>query len=179
MDDAASFRALFEATYGPVRRYVDHRGVTGGRADDIVAETFVVAWRRFDQVPADRPLPWLLTVARNLWLNQRRGDRRYEAVLQRLPRPLPVPPPGEPPDDELAAVRAALLALDPADREVLGLVAWDGLSAVEVGEVLGLTPGAVRVRLHRARHRLRAELVKRRAPGGHDGMRSVSEGAER
>jgi len=158
MDDAARFRALFEATYGAVRRYVDHRGVTGGRADDIVAETFIVAWRRLDDVPADRPLPWLLVVARNLWLNQRRADRRYAAAQQRLP--LPVPATDEPDDAAVAAVRRGLATLDPADREVILLVARDGLTAAEVGEVLGCTPGAARVRLHRARHRLGAELSK-------------------
>ena len=77
MDDAARFRAIFEATFSRVRRYVHHCGVTGGRADDIVAETYLVAWRRLHDVPADDPLPWLLVVARNLLLNQRRGDRRH------------------------------------------------------------------------------------------------------
>jgi RNA polymerase sigma factor (sigma-70 family) len=166
MDDAARFRALFEATFGAVRRYVGHRGVTGGRADDIVAETFVVAWRRLDDVPPDRPLPWLLTVARNIWLNQRRGDRRYEALRQRLPLPVPVPAPAEPVD--LAAVRQALAALDAADREIICLVGWDGLSAAEVGEVLGCSPGAARGRLHRARQRLAANLAERAGGNGHD-----------
>lgn len=67
MDDAARFRTLFDATIGAVRRYVHHRGVTGGRADDVVAETFLVAWRRLDEVPDDDPVPWLLAVARNVW----------------------------------------------------------------------------------------------------------------
>ena len=166
MDDAARYRALFEATFGSVQRYVDHRGVTGGRADDLVAETFVVAWRRLDDVPVDRPLPWLLTVARNLWLNQLRADQRYEALKRRLPRPLPVPPPTEP--DDVAAVRRALTALDAADREIICLVAWDGLSAAELGDALGCTPGAARVRLHRARRRLAAELAKRAGVGAHE-----------
>jgi len=135
MDDATRFRALFEATFAGVQRYVRNRGVTGGRADDIVAETFVVAWRRLADVPTERPLPWLFAVARNLWLNQRRGDRRYEALKARLPLPPPAPPPTEPAD--LAPIHAALAALDPADREVICLVAWDELTATEVGAALG------------------------------------------
>jgi RNA polymerase sigma-70 factor, ECF subfamily len=166
MDDAARFRTLFESTFGAVQRYVDHRGVTGGRADDLVAETFVVAWRRLDDVPADRPLPWLLTVARNLWLNQRRSDRRYDALRRRLPLPRPAPPPAEPGD--VAAIREGLAQLEPADREIICLVAWDGLSAAEVGEALGCTAGAARVRLHRARQRLADALAKHAAGPGHD-----------
>src|SRR5262245_46470408 len=166
MDDAARFRALFEDTFGAVRRYVDHRGVTGGRADDLVAETFVVAWRRLDDVPVERPLPWLLTVARNRWLNQRRGDRRYAALRQRLPLPRPEPPPAEPGD--VGAVRRGLAALAAAEREIICLTAWDGLTAAEIGDALGCTPGAARVRLHRARQRLAAVLAKHAQGSGHD-----------
>jgi DNA-directed RNA polymerase specialized sigma24 family protein len=75
MGDPARFRTVFETTYGPVRRYVHRRGVTGGWADDVVAETFLIAWRRLDDVPVDDPLPWLLAVARNVWLDQRRRPR--------------------------------------------------------------------------------------------------------
>jgi RNA polymerase sigma-70 factor (ECF subfamily) len=166
MDDTARFRALFDDTFGAVRRYVDHRGVTGGRADDLVAETFIVAWRRLDDVPAERPLPWLLTVARNLWLNQRRSDRRYAALRQRLPLPRPEPPPTEPGD--FGAIRRGLAALDAADREIICLAAWDELTATEIGEALGCTPGAARVRLHRARLRLTAMLAKHAVGSGQD-----------
>jgi DNA-directed RNA polymerase specialized sigma24 family protein len=159
MDDAARFRAIFEATFSRVRRYVHHCGVTGGRADDIVAETYLVAWRRLHDVPADDPLPWLLVVARNLWLNQRRGDRRHLAMVRRLPVPAPVPPPGEP--GELAPIRQALASLRPAEQEVLRLVAWDDLTPEQASTVLGCSPGAFRVRLHRARRRLAGELAKR------------------
>jgi RNA polymerase sigma-70 factor (ECF subfamily) len=162
--DSARFRAIFEATFGSVRRYVRHCGVTGGRADDIVAETFLVAWRRLDDVPDDDPLPWLLAVARNLWLNQRRGDRRHLAMVRRLPVPTAEAPPREPGDS--AAVREALAALPTTDQEVLRLVAWDGLTPDQAGTVLGCSPGAFRVRLHRARRRLADELAKRSGGSG-------------
>src|SRR5262245_66514459 len=122
MDAATHFRALFEAHYPRVRRFAHHRAVVGADAEDLVAEVFLVAWRRLDDVPEDDPLPWLLAVARNLWLNQRRGDRRYAALLRRLPLPSYDPAPVEP--GELAVVHEALDALDEPDREVLRLVAW-------------------------------------------------------
>jgi RNA polymerase sigma-70 factor (ECF subfamily) len=118
-----------------------------------------VAWRRLHDVPDDDPLPWLLVVARNLWLNQRRGDRRHLAMVRRLPAPTPEPPPGEPGDT--APIRRALAALMPADQEVLRLVAWDDLTPDQASTVLGCSPGALRVRLHRARQRLADELAKR------------------
>jgi RNA polymerase sigma factor (sigma-70 family) len=167
MGEPARFRTVFEATYGSVRRYVHHRGVTGGWADDVVAETFLIAWRRLDDVPVDDPLPWLLAVARNVWLNQRRSDRRYAALVRRLPVPRPSPPPREP--DEGSVVRHALAALDPGDQEILRLVAWDGLTSAQAAEVLRCSPVAARVRLHRARQRLALELAKRSDGAGQNG----------
>jgi RNA polymerase sigma-70 factor, ECF subfamily len=161
MDDATRFRELFESSYGAIRGYVHHRGVTDGSADDIVAETFLVAWRRLDVVPDDDPVPWLLAVARNVWLNHRRGDRRRIAFVRRLPPPAPVPPPDEPAEpDDVIALRAALSALDPDDQELLRLVTWDGLTGAQAARVLGCSPGAARVRLHRARRRLAQEMGK-------------------
>jgi DNA-directed RNA polymerase specialized sigma24 family protein len=101
----------------------------------------------------------LLAVARNTWLNQRRSDRRYGALVQRLPVPDPAPPPSEP--GEPVPIREALAALSDADQEILRLVAWDDLSPTQASVVLGCSPGAVRVRLHRARQRLEQELAKR------------------
>jgi RNA polymerase sigma-70 factor (ECF subfamily) len=185
MDDSARFRELFEAAFGAVRRYVHHRGVTGGAADDVVAETFLVAWRRLDDVPQDDPLPWLLAVARNVCLNQRRADRRRLAFLQRLPPPPSVPPPAEPaePDDwsDMTAVRAAFARLGEGDREILCLVAWDGLTSTQAATVLGCSAGAARVRLHRARQRLADELEKRPGAFGQEPdetppIREVSDG---
>lgn len=156
MDEAGRFREVFEATFGAVRRYVHHRGVVGGQADDVVAETFLVAWRRLHDVPVDDPLPWLLAVARNVWLNQRRSERRYGALLRRLPVPEPAPAPAEPSDVE--HIRRALARLRPGDQEVLRLVAWDGLTPAQAAKVLGCGTGSFRVQLHRARQRLAAEL---------------------
>ena len=170
MGHPARFRTVFEATYSPVRRYVHRRGVTGGWADDVVAETFLVVWRRLDDVPVDDPLPWVLAVARNVWLNHQRRERRYGAVVRRLPVPLPAPAPEEPDDPEdVRVVRRALAALDPVDQEILRLVAWEGLRPTQAAQVLGCSPVAARVRLHRARQRVSRELAKRSADSGQNG----------
>lgn len=174
-DDEARFRELFEATFGAVRRYVHHRGGSDGSVDDVVAETFLVAWRRLDDVPRDDPVPWLLAVARNVWRNERRGRRRRLALLGRVPTPPPTPPPSEPVEGEgVDGVLAALAGLDASDQEILRLVAWDGLTAAQVGTVLGCSPGAARVRLHRARRRLADEWAKRSVADGQNGSESRS-----
>jgi RNA polymerase sigma-70 factor (ECF subfamily) len=156
MDPATRFRALFESHHAAVRRYAHHREISGPDADDLVAETFTVAWRRLDVVPVDDPLPWLLTVAANVRRNRARAARRYDAALRRLPPPASAPPPGEP--DDAASLRRALAALSPDDQEILRLVAWDGLTPRQAAVVLQCPDGTARARLHRARRRLAAQL---------------------
>jgi len=159
MDAEARFRALFKATYPTVARYARHRGLTGHDADDLVAATYEVAWRRLDVVPAgEGALPWLLTVALNQLRNHRRRVLRDRALVERLPPPEHTPPPGEPFGVGWREIRRALDALSEDDRELVLLVAWDGLTPGQAASVLGLTPAATRTRLHRARARL-ADLL--------------------
>jgi RNA polymerase sigma-70 factor (ECF subfamily) len=181
MDDAEGrFRALFESTYPALARYARHRGLSRADADDLVAGTYEVAWRRLDVVPAgDGTLPWLLTVERNLLRNQWRRRRRERAVMERL---------GPPRDDgsEMPTVswqdiRHALDRLSDEDRELILLIAWDGLAPAQAAIVLGLTPGAARTRLHRARGRLAQlldieEELKRPATSGHNQCETAAEG---
>jgi RNA polymerase sigma-70 factor, ECF subfamily len=138
-----------------VLRYA-RRHVLPAEVEDVVAETFVVAWRRLDEVPP-YGLPWLLGVARNISANIRRGRRRQEALSDRLAADRDDGPawPEAAGDD---AVTAALHRLSDADRELLTLIAWDGLSQAEAAEALGCSRGALKVRLHRARHRFAALL---------------------
>jgi len=163
MDAATHFRALFEAHYPRVRRFAHHRAVGGADAEDLVAEVFTVAWRRLDDVPQDDPLPWLLAVATNVWRNQTRSARRYRAVLRRLPAPEPAPPPPDPADPALAR---ALASLGPDEREILRLVAWDGLTSRQLAHVLDVPEGTARSRLHRARRRLAGLLADPQHPPG-------------
>lgn len=155
------FEQLYRKHAGAVLTYARRR-TTREAADDVVADVFMSAWRRVDDVPAE-PLPWLLGVARKVLANQRRGDDRRLALRDRIrAQQVSVPPPvGS--DGPSAAVRA-LWSLDPSDQELLMLVAWDGLPRAQAAEALGISVGTLAVRLHRARRRLeRATTAMREA----------------
>ncbi len=165
MNADARFRALFEATYPSVARYVRHRGLSGQDAEDLVAATYEVAWQRLDVVPTgQQALPWLFAVALNHLRNHRRKLLRERALLEHLPPPENAPAPSEPAIVTWRNIRGALDALAADDRELVLLVAWDGLSPSQAGSVLGLTPVAARSRLHRARARLADLLDVERRP---------------
>jgi RNA polymerase sigma factor (sigma-70 family) len=139
-----------------VLRYARRR-VDPADVDDVVTETFTVAWRRQTDAP-EFALPWLLAIARRVAANHLLARDRRAALLSRAAdvaerEPSPQPGAGE-------AVAGALAQLRDDDRELLTLIAWDGLSPAEAAEVLGCSPAALRVRLHRARQRLRAVLAE-------------------
>jgi RNA polymerase sigma-70 factor (ECF subfamily) len=138
-----------------VVRYARRR-VLPDEVEDVVAETFVVAWRRLNEVPP-YGLPWLLGVARNVSANTRRSRRRREALSERIAAELDDVP-AWPAVDGDDTVTAALHRLSDADRELLTLIAWEGLGHAEVAEALGCSRGALKVRLSRARHRFAALL---------------------
>ena len=133
-------------------------------AEDAVSETFLVAWRRLDVVPTEA-LPWLLGVARKVIANQRRaaGRRTPDGPLVPLEAVADVDPRAAVADlvADREAFATAFAALSPADREVLALVSWDGLSAREAAAVLDCKPSTFHLRLHRARRRLLKELEAR------------------
>ncbi len=158
VDRSARFGALFAELYAPLRRWAHHRNITGPDADDLVAEVFTIAWRRFDDIPADAAVPWLYGVARNVARNHRRGVAR-RAALQLVVPPAPnAAPPAEPADPDFAALRQALDSLGDDDREILQLVAWDGLEPAEAAIALGCSAPTARVRLYRARKRFAEAL---------------------
>ena len=160
-DDGRRFDALWDAHYRAVVAYAARRAP--GHERDIAAEVFLVAWRRRERVPDDA-LPWLLAIARNKLANHRRGARRRLAALVRLAREpqRAGPDPAEAPD--VSGLRAALARLSERDREIIALTAWDGLTASQAGAVIGVSPQAAAVRLHRARARLAAALERADAP---------------
>jgi RNA polymerase sigma-70 factor (ECF subfamily) len=129
------------------------------RADDLVSETFVVAWRRFGDVP-DPALPWLLGVARNMVRDRIRAEGRQGSLESELRSWAGMARTTS--SDEAVATRLdvlrALATLPEKDREVLILTAWEELTPHEAAAVVGVTPAAIRVRLHRARKRLRSTL---------------------
>jgi RNA polymerase sigma-70 factor (ECF subfamily) len=126
--------------------------------DDAVAETYVIAWRRHADIPRGAELGWLIGVTRRVLANVRRSQRRVGALRTLLgaqPRARGPDPADRVADPEL---RAALLGLAPLDREALVLVAWFDLTPADAAEAIGITPAAFRMRLARARRRLRAAL---------------------
>jgi len=159
MDDQQRCEQLYRAHADQVHAYARRRS-DDQTADEVVAEVFLIAWRRLDAVPLD-PLPWLLGVARKTLANQRRTTSRAAALNARVEASL-VTPAGHTGGDH--AVLVALATLDPRDREVLLLVAWEGLRQEEVGTVLGVSRGAVATRLHRARKRLAEALAAQDKP---------------
>jgi RNA polymerase sigma-70 factor (ECF subfamily) len=150
MERRARLESLFAEHARAVRAYALRRA-DPATADDVVSEVFVVACRRLSDVPADA-LPWLLACARRVLANQRRGQRRQRALGERLAATRESEPRG--PDSPDGALAAALARLSDADREVLMLIAWDGLEPARAARVLGCSRGALAVRLHRARRRL-------------------------
>jgi RNA polymerase sigma-70 factor (ECF subfamily) len=151
---------LYRDHYDVVLRYLLRR-VDPSTAEDITAETFLVAWRRLDSLPA-REAGWLCGIARRVLANQRRADGRHQALVERSVTGPPPVPPG--PEDIVLAdleLSAALRALSETDREALLLAAWDRFEPAEAAAVLGCSRTAYTVRLHRARRRLATMLASR------------------
>jgi RNA polymerase sigma-70 factor (ECF subfamily) len=160
------FTALYEAHQHQVYAYAVSRA---GRqiADEVVSETFTVAWRRFADLPP-ASLPWLLGVARNVMHEQARSARMRDSLAAELrawatPRDQESADPGDV-VTERDAVRSALTRLAEDDRELLTLVAWHGLSTTQAAQVIGCSSATYFVRLHRARRRLEAALQEAPAP---------------
>ena len=150
--DEARFRAVF-SHLGAVRAYALRRGSLDAEA--LAAEAMTIAWRRLGDVPRDDARPWLYATARNLLLEESR-KRRATAVLGEMEDLVPAPELREIDPD----LSRALRALSAFDREALLLVAWEDLTPTQAARALGITATAFRVRLLRARRRLRAALAE-------------------
>jgi len=164
VDGASRIAELLAAYERRVLAYALRRAKTDADAEDAAAETFAIAWRKIDVIPADA-LPWLLAVARRVIANQRRSGRRRAWLIERLGRhpgsALELPAADDPEDGPAIA---ALGRLRDDDQELLRLVAWEELDHQTIAATLGISPNAVAIRLHRARKRFRDELVKGSRP---------------
>jgi RNA polymerase sigma-70 factor, ECF subfamily len=158
-DEVAEFDALYGAHVDAMFAYALAR-TSPDRAKEIVEETFLVAWRRLADVPSD-PRPWLFGVARRVLANERRGDDRREALELHIRASRAFEFLGEDPADVVANRDAALIALDrlrESDRELLRLIAWEGLTLDQAAGLLGCSKPTLKVRLHRARRRFDSVL---------------------
>jgi RNA polymerase sigma-70 factor (ECF subfamily) len=156
------FTTLYRKHYRQVYAYAVTRA-SRQLADEVVADVFLVAWRRFAAIPRSAPLPWLLAVARNVVRERFRVEARRQAVTAEMRAwfdntDLIV---ADVADGvaERAAVLTALARLSEEDRELLTLIAWHGLTPGQAARVLGCSTATYFVRLHRARRRLQAGIA--------------------
>jgi len=154
------FERCFRDHYAQLLAFSMRRVPAREIAEDVVADAFAVAWRRRDRIP-EPALPWLYAIAAHVIANQYRSTRRRQDLDTRLAHETG----GAAPESDLAeslgrrdAFSAAFALLAEPEREVLRLVAWDGLDTRDAARVFGCSPGAFRVRLHRARRKLARQL---------------------
>ncbi|MFF0374044.1 RNA polymerase sigma factor [Actinoplanes missouriensis] len=170
MSPEERFRRVYAVNFEALLGYALRRVEQPEDASDVVAETFLVAWRRHAELPPDDEVRlWLYGVARRVLANHHRGgtrrERLGERLRQRLTAVVSADPAGEVP--QRLAVGDALKRLPETDREILMLTAWEGLEPREVAEVLGVSAVVVRTRLSRARARLRDLLGHEKSRTGH------------
>ncbi len=164
LDHEEDFRRLFAEHNRQVLAYALRRCDQRVDAEDVVAGTFAVAWRRFADAPDEElRLAWLYAIAARVLANQRRSLRRLAALRRRL-RAVPAAAQEE---GQLQDVLAALKQVRRDDQEVLRLAAWEGLTNAELAVALGCSENAATIRLHRARKRLSEQLEKEEPVVGH------------
>jgi RNA polymerase sigma-70 factor, ECF subfamily len=156
------FEAIFQRHHSRVLSYARRHSSDRTSAEDVVSEAFLVAWRRLDAMPKE-PLPWLLGTTRNVLANQRRSTRRRDAFGARVDLDFADPPHPATSIEErvgdIQAVAQAFTSLSVRDRDVLTLIAWDGLEPREAAQVMDCSSATFSLRLHRARQRLKQRLI--------------------
>ncbi|MDQ6821661.1 MAG: sigma-70 family RNA polymerase sigma factor [Actinomycetota bacterium] len=155
------FQQLFQETRASLSAYLVCRCNDAEQAADLVSETYLIAWQKFDSIPPGvQARLWLFGVARNLMLKGFRHRRVADALVERLAGELRRAQAEHPQIDDhpRALLRAALNALSEGDREILMLTAWEGLTPREIAAVTGIAANVIRVRLHRARRRVEQRL---------------------
>jgi RNA polymerase sigma-70 factor (ECF subfamily) len=177
-DREAHFSRVYRSTRAEILAYLLRRTPQREDAADLLGEVYVAAWRRIDDIPeGDNARLWLYGVARRVLANYHRRDRTVRNLAGVLRAELAGRDIAaiDTTDAKIVAVHDALDALDPDHRELLTLTAWEGLTPAEIARITGEAPGTVRVRLHRARTRLRAELVRRGVVASEEPARLLAE----
>ena len=159
-DPRDAFEDLYRSTSDDLLRYLVRRCRDTEEAADLLAETYLTAWGKLDAVPAGEAAQlWLFGVARNLLLRSARRRRVADALIERLAegiRAAQATPRAS--DRAQHAIRVALAELSEQDREIVTLTAWEGLAPREIACVMGTSANVVRIRLHRARARIKRQL---------------------
>lgn len=160
MSQESRFERLVADTSTDLLAYAARRTRIPEDAADVVAETFLIAWRKLDRLPpGDEGRLWLFGVARNVLRRGAQKRHSEHAVVRRLAGELGAAiAPNE--SEGSPVLRRALARLPAPQREVILLTAWEELSPREIAVVTGAPVNLVRVRLHRARNRLQRELER-------------------
>jgi RNA polymerase sigma-70 factor, ECF subfamily len=153
------FRHLYDEHLAIVAAYASRRTPSPEDAADVVAETFLVAWRRIDAIPSREPHLWLLGVARNVLWSRDRAERRRQRLGAKLAQAIAFRQDRSPSNEQDRGLAHAFAGLPDADKDILGMVAWEGLDAASIAAVLNCSTNAAKIRLHRARTRLRKALA--------------------
>ena len=165
MADAESrFEEIYDRYSGLILAFAARRTSDAQDAADVLADTYMVAWRRIEEVPTGEDArPWLYGIARRVLANHHRGQRRRQGLEERLIAGIGdlVADSALSSDLDRGAVATAFSELTLSDRELLSLVGWDDLDRDEIAAIIGCSRAAVRLRLHRARKRFRQALSKR------------------
>ena len=161
---AERFEHLYRANLAGILGYALRRCPDSDDAADVVAETFLIAWRRLDEVPDGSERLWLFGVARRTLANQRRGRLRRSDLADRLRAELLPGRPAVDDDVTAVAVRQAMARLPQQDRELLALAIWDEVTPIEIATMYDIPAATVRSRLLRARTKLRAALADTHSP---------------
>jgi RNA polymerase sigma-70 factor (ECF subfamily) len=160
-DRADAFRSLYKSSYSELLKFVQRR-TDAADAEDVVAEAFLVVWRRFSEAPAKEcdARAWVFGIARNLMLNAQRGEQRRQALGVRLAETTAVDSSNSHADlvSSRIDVSRAWALLSEVHQEALGLAVFENLAAPQAAKVLGISPVAFRLRLTRARRTLRLLL---------------------
>ncbi len=164
-DRASRFEGLYESAYPKVLAFVRRRH-SNEAAEDVVAEVFTTAWRRFDDLPSHDAavMAWLYSTARSVLLNTGRSEKRRTALHVKIAsQPSTAGLDNGAVEAELDLIRA-WRTLRAVDQEALALITWEHLDTSTAAAVLGITPVAYRVRLGRARRALRNALEPAESP---------------
>ncbi len=156
-----TFEQLFRDTRTDLLAYILRRSRNAEDAADVLAETYLIAWQKLEKVPkGERARLWLFGIARNLLMKSASRSRSSNALVERLANELRSAESAHLPlaDERRDALRAVLAALPVRDREILTMTAWEGLTPKQIAAVMGTSANVVRVRLHRARARLKRQL---------------------
>lgn len=170
------FEAIADEVFEPLQRYLRRR-IGPDQAEDVLSETMLALWRRLDDVPSGRALPWCYGIARRTLANATRGERRRLRLLNRLEAEsvgvMEADPSETGPDHVL---ETALDRLSHHDRELLRLWAWEQLEPREIALVINISVNAATLRLSRAKKRLAAHLSGQSSDSaGHEQLKGTQE----